>query len=70
MGYSQARHSGVRMTGSPNLLILLGFEICMNSVQAREALDFQGLSGSPCGLSTKLSTEILHSLNFSMKSVT
>jgi len=70
MGYSPARQFGVRMAGAPNLLISLSFEICMNSVQAREALDFQGLRGSPCGLSTKLSTEILHSLNFSMKSVT
>ena len=70
MGYNQARHSGVRMTRSPNLLISLGFEICMNSVQAREALDFQGFRGAQCRLSTKLSTEILHSLNFSMKSVT
>jgi hypothetical protein len=70
MGYSPARQFGVRMAGAPNLLISLGFEICMNSVQAGEALDFQGFKASQCRLSTKLSTEFLHSLKLSMKSVT
>jgi len=54
MGYSPARQFGVRMKRSPNLLISLGFEICMNSVQAREALDFQGLRGLPMWVVNKV----------------